>query len=97
MWGCAYVDGDGADGEPVDLTGYTIAAQLRTADGDVALDLSAGVDAGAGGTFTLSADAADTARLEELEYLCDVRLESAGGEVYYSDTFIVRVVAEVTH
>lgn len=84
------------DGSAHNLSGYTARAQLRDAADEIVGELTVTIDAGDDGTFEISATAEETEALPVGSYACDLEFTSAGGEVYSSPTFVVRVVADVT-
>lgn len=93
-WGCAYTDDAG---QPINLTGYSIASQIRHPNGTEIATLEVTIDdPRTQGTFLLGASEATTAGWLPGLYRCDVQFTSPGGEVYSTDTFNVRVVADVT-
>ena len=79
------------DGDPVDLTGYEIRMQVRStyADQDGSntplVDLSIGsgvtVTSAVGGTFRLTIDRDDSVALPPGNWVYDMEIESAGGQV----------------
>ena len=72
------VDGNG---DPLDLTGYTGASQMRksfTSSNSVSFSVTPG---GANGTITLALTANATANIAGGRYLYDVELTDAGGKV----------------
>lgn len=75
------------EGTPVDLTGFTGAAQLRKTAGDtvIALDLTTDnggiiVD-GAAGKITMYASALDTSELTAEKYVYDLEITDTQGDV----------------
>lgn len=92
-WSCAYAD---AAGTAIDLTGYTILAQLRDRDDALLAALTVANRNDAGGTFDLTAAAAVTDDWSPGSYVCDVELTSSGGTVRSTETFVVRVIADVS-
>jgi hypothetical protein len=86
-----------ATGLPVDLTGFTITAQVRDALDAVLADLDVTIDEPRTlGTYELGKSAATTATWAPGSYVCDIRRVSAGALVEHTDKFVLRVVAEVT-
>lgn len=93
LWGGGCADEDGV---AYDLTGYSLAAQLRGPDDALAGQFDCVVDPGTGGTFVVGASAIETQTWEPGLYRSQIEFTSAGGEVYSTETFLVRVVADVT-
>lgn len=56
----------------VDLTGMTVAAQVRTRTGELVLDLAPSITDAAGGEITISLSRTDTLNLTEGRYLWDL-------------------------
>lgn len=79
---------------PINLTGYTVASQMRR--GTVAITLTAAVTNAAAGVVTLSAAAAVTELWTPGLYACDVEY-TAGSDVQSSDTFHIEVLEDVTY
>jgi hypothetical protein len=95
--GCLWTSGPGTSGDPIDLTGYTARAQMRTsASAAVYAELDVDIDPGTAGTFVLGATAAATAEWAPGSYVCDIEFTSAGGEVYSRGPWIMRVTADFT-
>lgn len=83
---------------PIDLTGYTLTSQARdtrgTLVGTATISVSnQGTDPG---EFTLSVPATTTDDWSEGTVLFDVRLESGGGVVDYTETVAIRVLPRQT-
>lgn len=83
-------------GQPVDLTGYTIRAQVRTAQGALLATLTPTITDAPGGRVQLRAAAATTATWEPGSYRYDVEFTSPAGDVLSSETLPLSVVADVT-
>lgn len=86
------------DGETVDLTGYTVAAQLRDAQ-DVlvaALTVAIADQTTLRGQCTLSATAAATAAWPVGPLWCDVQFTAPSGTVASSATFAIRIEKDIT-
>jgi hypothetical protein len=79
-------------GNPIDLTGVTIAAQLRDAGSSLVEQLTITPAADVGAAVI---EATDTATWPIGRLLCDIKV-SFGGIVLVTDTFAVRVIQEVT-
>lgn len=82
-------------GNPVDLTGQSIACELVPVAGGGTVPLAATVTNAAGGEFTLSAEVAATADLLGPFY-GDVEFD-VGGTVVSSETFIVSFERDYTN
>lgn len=95
-WACVWTveDEDGAT-VPLDLTGASLSADLRNANGVLLAKLTAAIDDGTDGTFLLEATAATTAAWAPGSYSTELELVIAG-EVISSDPFVVRIVADHT-
>jgi len=91
-WPCLYAP----SGTPVNLTGATIASQLRTADGTLIANLTATLadQTASTGAFTLSY-ASSTADFPLGEAYFDVRI-TLSGVIDYSDTGVINIVDRVT-
>ena len=70
-----------SDGTPVDLTGYTAAAQVRKSVGSATVALALTVTLGADGAITLSAPAAATEAVAIDKGVWDLELTAPGGAV----------------
>lgn len=84
------------DGDPVDLTLYTGAAQIRkhyTSSSATSMTVTLG---GANGTITLSLSANATANLNAGRYLYDVELTDSGGDVSRVFEGIVTINPNIT-
>jgi len=84
------------NGAPLDITGWTIRAQLRDLKNVVVKDFGVTVLNAPAGQFTLNATAAETALWHLASYLCDIELVDLNGFVQSSDTFSVRVIRDIT-
>jgi hypothetical protein len=77
----ATIDVTNADGTVFNLTGYTVAAQMRkNYTSSVAVTFSA-THNGSSGAITLSLLPATTATIEPGRYLYDVEIRSSGGSI----------------
>lgn len=84
--------------QPVDLTGYTIRAQVRDERDVLLAEFSVTIDEPRTlGTYVLGAAANVTAAWPLGSYLCDIELRSGDGVVESSETFVLRVEADITH
>lgn len=88
----ATIDVTNVDGTVFNLTGYTVAAQMRKNYTSSAATTFSSTHNGAGGAITLSLLPAFTATIEPGRYLYDVEVTSAGGSV----TRIVEGIVTVT-
>ena len=90
------------DDTPVDLSGYTARMQARRRADSVTAALTLTTENGritlgdAAGTITLDVSADDMENVDAAEYVYDLELESAGGEVYRLLEGKFTVSAEVT-
>lgn len=85
-------------GTPINLTGYTVAAQIRSADGSDLIGSLTATLANQGsspGVVTLSATAAATALWTTGTFVCDIKF-TVSGTVSRSSTFTVIVDRAVT-
>jgi hypothetical protein len=92
-WACAFTDENDA---AIDLTGYTILAQIRDGDDTLLASLTVANRSNAAGTFDLTAAATVTDDWAPGSYRCDVELTDASSSVRSTDTFVVRVIADVS-
>lgn len=92
-WGCTYTT---SEGEAISLAGYTIASQIREPGGELLATLTIANRTDSEGTFDLAATAAATSAWTPGLYLCDVELTSPESDVTSTETFAVRVVADIT-
>ena len=88
----ATIDVTNVDGTVYNLTGYTVAAQMRKNYTSSAATTFSSTRNGAGGAITLSLLPAVTATIEPGRYLYDVEVTSSGGAV----TRIVEGIVTVT-
>lgn len=86
------------EGEPIDLTGYTIAAQLRDARDELVMALTVAIadQTTQRGQFTLTATAAQTALWPVAPLSCDVQFTAPSTVVVSSATFVVQVERDIT-
>jgi hypothetical protein len=91
---------ESADGTPVNLTGYTVEAQVRTRGGDELVDDATVTLADQGtspGVYTVSVAAARTALWEPGRPLdLDVQYTAPGGTVWSSGTISITVIRDIT-
>lgn len=86
-----------ASGEAEDLTGATIRSQIRSKNGTTLLaELDVGIDDAEGGLFTLSAQPVVTALWGPGDYYCDIEFTFDDDTVSSTETFEIRVLADVT-
>ena len=91
-----------ADGDEVNLTGYTARAQIRPTAASATTTLSLTTEnsrislGGVAGTITLSISATDTAAIASGRYVYDLELVSAGGIVTRLLQGVVTVSTNVT-
>lgn len=88
----ATIDVTNADGAVFNLSGYTVAAQMRKNYTSSAATTFSSTHNGTGGAITLSLLPAVTATIEPGRYLYDVEVTSSGGSV----TRIVEGIVTVT-
>ena len=81
-------------GNPVDISGYSIASQLIS--GAYTHTLDCAVDDGAAGTFTMSASASETQSWPAKLYKFDIQFTRPGGEVSSTVTSNFIVTADNT-
>jgi hypothetical protein len=86
---------DDATGDPYDLTGCTIASQLRDSLGNLVATLTAAPASGFPGAVLLSTAEATTAWPLSL-LSCDVQVTESDGTISATETFTVQVVQQVT-
>lgn len=90
-----------SSGVVIDLTGYTIASQVRVVTGTTFVDdLTAAIVSAAEGSFSVSATATQTALwpITKGQYgrtYCDIQFSKAG-VVVSSDTFEIVVLRDIT-
>lgn len=83
------------EGNPVDITSFTITSQIRDTLDAVLQSLTVTVTDAAAGAFDLSATAAQTETWGVQSYLCDIEFVD-GGEVNSSETFTINVLKDIT-
>ena len=83
------------DGTVVSLVGASVQCQVRDLNYLWIADLAATVN-GAAGTVTLGAPGSATASWPVGVLRCDVRVTDAAGDVMFSETFGIRVLAAVS-
>ena len=85
------------NGDPLNLTGYTIRSQIRKSYASpTAHDFTASVYAELAGKIRLSLTAAQTAAIKPGRYLYDVEITSAGGEKRRVLEGIIIITPEIT-
>jgi len=84
------------EGNPVDITNFTIAAQVRQPDDTLLQALTVTVTDTANGAFTLGASATETEGWEPGKLQCDIEFTEANGEVNSSETFVLNVIKDIT-
>ncbi len=84
------------EGNPVDITNFTITAQVRQADDTLLQALTVTKTDAANGAFTLGATSTETEGWEVLQYQCDIEFIEVGGEVNSSETFTINVIKDIT-
>jgi len=89
----ANIDCSASDGNTLNLTGYTVAAQLRkTYDSATSTAFTSAIANATGGRLTISLNATQTNALGAGRYVYDVEINSASGVV----TRVVEGQVEVT-
>jgi hypothetical protein len=89
----AYVDITDSEGNPLDLTGYTVAGQIRkTYSSLTAVNFSASVNSATNGTISLGLNDTITDSMKAGRYVYDVEILSASG----SRTRVLEGQVEVT-
>lgn len=88
----ATIDLTNVDGTVFNLTGYTVAAQMRKNYTSSTAVTFSSTHNGVGGAITLSLLAVNTASIEPGRYLYDVEITSSGGSV----TRVVEGIVTVT-
>lgn len=84
------------EGNPVDITNFTITSQIRSPDDSLLQALTVTVTDAANGAFTLSATPAQTETWDIIQYLSDIEFVNASGEVNSSETFTINVIKDIT-
>ena len=82
-------------GEPVDITGWTIASQVRYSR-QLLNDLSVNITNGSGGAFELALAYAQTMKWPVRDLKCDIQFDRPVGGRVSSRTFIIRVLEDQT-
>ena len=78
----AFVDVTDADGDALDLAGYTVAGQIRKSySSTTAVDFTAAVSSAINGTIQLTLSDTVTNGMKAGRYLYDVEITSSAGEV----------------
>lgn len=83
-------------GAPVDITDWTIVAQIRASDTLIASLTVTVVDA-ANGQFRLSATAAATDSWTAGSHSCDIEITDDSSNVFSTETFTVVILEDITH
>lgn len=86
-------------GDAVDLTGYTVTSEVRSADRELVstADITLADQGTSPGVFTVEVSAADTADWTAgARLLFDVRVQSASARVDYTETIAIDVVERQT-
>lgn len=84
------------EGNPVDITNFTIASQVRDTDDVVLQALTVTKTDAPNGAFTLGATSTQTESWGVQQYQCDIEFIEAGGEVNSSETFAINVIKDIT-
>jgi len=84
------------EGNAVDITNFTITAQVREYDDTLLQALTVTVTDAAAGAFTLSATPAETETWAVQQYQCDIEFVDGGGEINSSETFTINVIKDIT-
>ena len=84
------------EGNPVDLTNFTISAQIRDSRDEILQALTVTITDAAAGAFTLGATATETEGWGVDRYQCDIEFTGASGEVNSSETFLINVIKDIT-
>lgn len=84
------------EGNPVDITNFTITSQVRSPDDTLLQPLTVTVTDAATGAFTLSATPTQTETWDTIQYLSDIEFVDGGGEVNSSETFTINVIKDIT-
>ena len=90
---CTVTEDDGTT--PLNLTGWTIASQVRTKRSVLLADLTVDLHTPASGQFSLRTDATTTWPTGMAEM--DISYTDAGGRVMSTETLTIRVEHDVTH
>tara|TARA_B110000908_G_scaffold40865_1_gene49563 strand:+ start:1425 stop:1757 length:333 start_codon:yes stop_codon:yes gene_type:complete len=91
------IDIAGADGNPVDLTGYVIAGQVRKAyTSSTAHNFVASVTVPTSGTVNIQLTNASTSNMKAGRYVYDVEMTSPSGVKTRVIEGILEITAEVT-
>ena len=90
---CTVTEDDGTT--PLNLTGWTIASQVRTKRGVLLATLTVDLHTPASGEFSLRTDATTTWPTGMAEM--DISYTDSGGRVMSTETLILHVEHDVTH
>ena len=90
---CTVTEDDGTT--PLNLTGWTIASQVRTKRGLLLADLTVDLHTPIAGQYSLRTDATTTWPTGMAEM--DISYSDSGGRVMSTETLIVHVEHDVTH
>ena len=90
-----------ADGSPIDLSGYTVAAQLRDTSGNLLCTPAVTTADAAAGQISIRFSSADTAALAAGVARLDIKLVDAAGQVHHvphppDQPWLVQIAAPVT-
>jgi hypothetical protein len=83
-------------GSPVDLTDWSIRAQIRQGD-TLIFNLTVTVVDAANGLFRLSATAAQTDTWSAGSHSCDVEFTDDSSNVFSTETFNVVILEDISH
>lgn len=84
------------EGVAVDITNFTITAQVRELDDTLLQALTVTKTDAVNGAFTLTATSAQTETWDPATYESDIEFIEGGGEVNSSQTFTIAVVKDIT-
>lgn len=83
-------------GNDVNITGWTVAAQLRQSDDTLVQSLTVTVTDAAAGEFTITAANTETDDWPIAALEVDVEFTETDGSVSSSDTFTINVIKDIT-
>lgn len=83
-------------GNDVNITGWTVAAQLRQSDDTLVQSLTVTVTDAAAGEFTITAANTETDGWPIAALEVDVEFTETDGSVSSSDTFTINVIKDIT-
>jgi len=84
------------NGETVDISAWSIRAQIRTGD-TLIFNLTVTIVNAATGLFRLSATAAETDAWPAGSHSCDIEFTDAASIVFSTETFTAVIIEDVTH